>query len=155
MSSTISTCCDAFAAIDGSTTSAELDAMHADSIAVVNQVAGYYDTIGTVNMHDPYTITAESNGERDADTLLGKFCAGGDLASLPSNDDAHLFSGYNIKGNTIGLAGLNTICSNREYCGYKYNCPPVKAGDELGDNHVSRSAASRGATLTNRPPYRR
>ena len=141
--------CDAFAAIDGSITSAELDAMHADSIAVVNQVAGYYDTIGTVNMEivlvaqvdwctgDPYTITAESNGERDADTLLGKFQAwhGANLASLPSNDDAHLFSGYDFKGNTIGLAGLNTICSNREYCGYKYNCPPVKAAcDELGDN---------------------
>ena len=128
--------CDAFAAIDGSITSAELDAMHADSVAVVNQVAGYYDTIGTVNMEivlvaqvdwctgDPCSITAESNGERDADTLLGKFQAwhGANLASLPSNDDAHLFSGYDFKGNTIGLAGMGTICSKREYCGYKYNC---------------------------------
>jgi len=141
--------CDAFAAIDGSITSAELDAMHADSVAVVNQVAGYYDTIGTVNMEivlvaqvdwctgDPYSITAESNGERDADTLLGKFQAwhGANLASLPSNDDAHLFSGYDFKGNTIGLAGMGTICSKREYCGYKYNCDAAGTCDELGDGY--------------------
>ena len=142
--------CDAFAATDGSITSAELDAMHADSVAVVNQVAGYYDTIGTVNMEivlvaqvdwcagDPYSITAESNGERDSDTLLGKFQAwhGANLASLPSNDDAHLFSGYDFKGDTIGLATLGSICSKREYCGYKFNCPPIKdTCDELGDGY--------------------
>jgi hypothetical protein len=77
--------CDTFAAIDNSITSSELDAMHADTVAVVNQVAGYYDTIGTVNMEivlvgqvdwctgDPYSITPEGNGEMDDSVVLDSF----------------------------------------------------------------------------------
>ena len=140
--------CDTFAAIDGSITSSELDAMHADTVAVVNQVAGYYDTIGTVNMEivlvgqvdwctgDPYSITPEGNGEMDDSVVLDSFNTwrGDNLASLPTNDDAHLFSGFDFKDNTLGLAPLGSICSAREHCGFQYNCPPIKdTCDELGD----------------------
>ena len=122
--------------------------MHADTVAVVNQVAGYYDTIGTVNMEivlvgqvdwctgDPYSITPEENGEMDDSVVLDSFNTwrGNNLASLPTNDDAHLFSGFDFKDNTLGLAPLGSICSAREHCGFQYNCPPIKdTCDELGD----------------------
>ena len=58
------------------------------------------------------------------------------LASLPTNDDAHLFSGFDFINNTLGLAPLDSIClaSTREHCGFQYNCPPIKdTCDELRD----------------------
>ena len=122
-----------------------LAAMHADSIAVVNYVGALYSgafnvtfnivLMGQIDWSDgsePYNVPQDQPGtggklETNAATLLDSFNAwrGTNLASLPHNDAAHLFSGRDFNGGTAGLAtqlGVrsSSICDDREHCGYDY-----------------------------------
>ena len=90
-----------------SMTAAELAEMHRQTIHVVNLVASLYSgafswefTIVLVGQEDwtasePISVAADGNGETDAEDLLDALNAwrGANLATLPQNDVAHLFSG--------------------------------------------------------------
>ena len=101
-----------------SMTAAELAEMHRQTIHVVNLVASLYSgafswefTIVLVGQEDwtasePISVAADGNGETDAEDLLDALNAwrGANLGTLPQNDVAHLFSGRDFDGQTVGLA---------------------------------------------------
>ena len=122
-----------------SMTAAELAEMHRQTIHVVNLVASLYSgafswefTIVLVGQEDwtasePISVAADGNGETDAEDLLDALNAwrGANLATLPQNDVAHLFSGRDFDGQTVGLAPQQgdlsaSICDEREHCGMEW-----------------------------------
>ena len=130
-----------------------LAAMHADSIAVVNYVGALYRGAFSVSFNivlmgqidwtssEPYNVPQNQPGsggkkETHTSTLLDSFNAwrGANIDSLPHNDVAHLFSGRDFGGGTVGLAPQqgphsSSICDDREHCGYEFN----GGADTLGD----------------------
>ena len=122
-----------------SMTAAELAEMHGQTIHVVNLVASLYAgafswefTVVLMGQEDwttsePISVAADRNGETDAEDLLDAFNAwrGANLGTLPDNDVAHLFSGRDFDGQTVGLAPQQgdlsaSICDEREHCGMEW-----------------------------------
>jgi hypothetical protein len=92
--------------------------LHADSIHVVNVVASLFKGKFTPNLNlvlsaqldnaesDPWTVTADNDGETDPSALLNQFIAwrAANYGSLPAHDSGHLFSGRDFTGDSVGRA---------------------------------------------------
>jgi len=95
-----------------------VDAANAKILSIVNSINGIYEfDLGLTNRvvfqrawngSDPYTGTASSS---DSDTVLSEFRSNFLANVATSTDDAHLFSGRNFEGSTVGRAFVASTCS--------------------------------------------
>ena len=137
-----------------------LDAMHDESIHVVNVVSALYESApfapgvrvvllaqyDFASSPEPWseTVDARSNGEKDADGILDAFQAwrADRMDTLPAHDAAHLFSGeeffaYNADGtvtsDVVGLA--NQVGDyNTSICARRDLCGQVIGGTVVEEN---------------------
>lgn len=109
-----------FYQLNGSSVAATVNDME----AIINGVEGIYDEPGLgiryeITVAVVRTVTGAPYTSTEAGTLLDQF-QGAWNASPFSNirsDVAHLFTGKNIDGTTIGIASLTVICSNNNQYG--------------------------------------
>lgn len=118
--------------------------LEGDTEQVVNAAQVFYDNAQlsirvqlslaaqmTWTTADPYSVTLV-NGEVDFDMLLRLFLAWRlQAGNTPAHDNAHLFSGLDFKGSTLGFAYVDSMCS-----------PPYSGGiEQLTDTRLSMQSA--------------
>ncbi len=112
---------------------------------ILNQVEGVYDSEVGISFEVVYQNTWASSSDpyvsTAASTMLSEFRShwNANFASLPY-DVAHMWTGKNLDGSTIGIAWVDVVCSSRSLSygvSQKYNPVPGKyilTAHELGHN---------------------
>jgi hypothetical protein len=116
--------------------------LHSDAIHVTNIVSSLFknEKLFAPILHivlvaqmapvanDPWTIAEDAQGETAPGTLLNAFATwrAGMINSLPLHDSAHLYSGRDFTGDSVGRANqwgdYNTsVCEERDACGTTVN----------------------------------
>ena len=110
--------------------------LHSDAIHVTNIVSTLFKNKFTPNLNivlvaqydntaaDPWSVAVDDKGESEPGDLLNKFAEwrSSKYAELPSHDSAHLYSGRDFTGDSVGRANqwgaYNTsVCEERDACG--------------------------------------
>lgn len=89
---------------------------------ILNQVDGIYqaqlDLKLVISFENVFTTVSQPYSSTDAPTLLGQFRTEWNTnRATVQRDIAHLFTGKNMNGSTVGIAYLGTVCTS---LGYSY-----------------------------------
>ena len=125
----------------------DAESLHSEAIHVTNVVSSLFRGKFSPNLNivlvsqmdntaaDPWTVAVDVNGESEPGDLLNKFAEwrSGKYAELPSHDSAHLYSGRDFKGDSVGRANqwgeYNTsVCEERDACGVVISGQTVQEG---------------------------
>jgi len=115
----------------------------------INFIDGIYSNqlgVGIALWHHEILSSNGSLTATDSSELLGQFrtfMTGGDGSALPFKGLAHLLTGRNLDGGTVGIAYLNVLCSNSFGFGVDQNLSndttsALVLAHELGHNFAAR-----------------